>query len=299
MFGKIRATAAEFFFAPASAAPLATLRILLSATLLVQAYLLSHQLLELYSAHGILQPSALDYLTAAAAYPNVGWLQRLLEPLGIGSETTVRVLYAFYLGALVALLLGWRARLAAFFSWAAHFLLLKASFLSAYGVDQFANVFLFYLIWMPSGDAFTVDNFTRGKPSAAARFSLRVLQIELCIVYFTAGWFKAVTAPWWNGEAIYRSVTAPLFAQFDMTWLAHLPWLAKMICWSTLIFELGYPIFMWPRRTRTLWLAATVGLHLGISLFLGLHSFAAVMIVLTVSAFGVNAWTPVAPRPAI
>jgi hypothetical protein len=36
------------------------------------------------------------------------------------------------------------------------------------------------------------------------------------------------------------------------------------------------------------WLAAIVGLHLGIALFLGLYTFAAVMIVLSVAAFGFN-----------
>src|SRR5262249_53984039 len=94
---------------------------------------------------------------------------------------------------------------------------------------------------------------------------------------------------WRNGEAIWRALEWPTMAFFDFSWLAAVPWLALMICWGTLVVEVGYAFFIWPRRTRKLWLLATVGLHAGIGLTMGLVFFSAVMIVLNVAAFGVSA----------
>jgi hypothetical protein len=52
---------------------------------------------------------------------------------------------------------------------------------------------------------------------------------------------------------------------------------------------LGYALFIWPKRTRRLWAVSTIGMHVGIAIFLGLASFAALMSVLTFSAFCVSA----------
>ena len=50
---------------------------------------------------------------------------------------------------------------------------------------------------------------------------------------------------------------------------------------GTLVVEIGYAFLIWPRRTRSLWCFVTIGLHLGLGLFMGLVFFSSVMIVLT------------------
>src|SRR5207245_787234 len=79
------------------------------------------------------------------------------------------------------------------------------------------------------------------------------------------------------------------FHMFDMTWLAFVPGLARVACWTTLLIECGYPFLIWSARTRVVWLPATIGLHVAIALVLGLHYFGAVLVVLNVAAFG---WAP-------
>jgi len=285
MSDRVKSSIREFFFSPASSVPIAVLRILLAGILLIQAFLLSGQMLELYGFNGILQSTVFSHLSLGG-YPTLAGLQTRLSGWGIDPDATVRGTFILYVTSLASLLVGWKTRTSTVICWATHFLLLKASFLSAYGVDQFANVFLYFLIWMPGGQAYSVDaGWTSGKPSLQARISLRFFQIELCIIYFTAGLFKAFGAQWWDGNAIWRSVTSPIFNQFDLTWLASVPWFAKLLGWSTLVLEMGYPVFIWVPRTRWLWLSGVIGLHLGIAIFLGLHSFAAVMIALSLSAF--------------
>jgi hypothetical protein len=109
------------------------------------------------------------------------------------------------------------------------------------------------------------------------------------VAYFATAVLKGQGAQWWNGEAIWRSLTLPLYARFEMGWMANFPWLAKLAGWGTLLVEGGYAVFIWPRQTRYAWAAAIVGLHLGIAIFLGLWVFGLLMSVLTTGAFVVSA----------
>ena len=53
-------------------------------------------------------------------------------------------------------------------------------------------------------------------------------------------------------------------------WLADVPWVARAACWATIVVEAGYPVFVWPRRTRVPWVVATIALHVGIAAALSL-----------------------------
>lgn len=280
----------KFWTEPAGAEPLAFLRIGAAAILLLQARAIAPQFLDLYGQGGILQ-GALRDLLADSSLPGVRDLAALLQAHGINETTTLGSIGVFYLASLVALLLGFHTRLSATMAWLTHWLL-ASGHVTSYGLDTFAGVFLFYLVWIPSGRAWSLDAAS-GRvspgPSAEARWALRTLQLHLSIAYLACGVDKAMGAQWWNGDAIWRSVTLPLYAQYDLRWLAKAPWIATLSGWGTLVVECGYPIGMWVRRLRPYWLVAIIGLHLGILALMGLPLFALMMIVLSVSAFGVGA----------
>ncbi|XXT24095.1 HTTM domain-containing protein [Sorangium sp. So ce429] len=284
----------RFAFAPASAAPLAVLRIGLASVLLAQAAMVAPALFDLYGQSGILQTPLLDALGRPGSV-RLSWLIDRLAPLGIGEVPIIVAVGAFYVLALVALLAGWHTRMAAAGAWLSHLTLMMTADSTNYGVDQFANIFLFYLMWMPAGAALSLDRRlgrTRSGPTSMARLALRVVQIHLCIVYLTGGLGKALGEQWWNGDAIWRTLNIPEYRQYDFTWLAYYPWLAVGAGWMVLLIEVGYPLMIWPRRTRRLWVAATVALHAGIAVFMGLGVFGAIMAVLTISAFAVRADPP-------
>jgi hypothetical protein len=111
------------------------------------------------------------------------------------------------------------------------------------------------------------------------------MQLHLCVIYLAAGLDKAMGRQWWNGEAIWQAVSQPVFSSFDLSWLARYPFVPKWAGWGTLVVEIGYACLIWPRRTRRLWFVATLGLHLGIGLFMGLVFFSSVMILLTACLF--------------
>jgi hypothetical protein len=286
----IRDRLEEFFFAPGSARPLAVLRIALGLCLLAQVFLLRHAVSEFFTADGLIQGDLSAALTDPSL-PQLSWFDPLLTHYGISQLSFVTALGWFYIASLILFCFGFFTRTATFAAWALQWFFMNTGSTTAYGVDLYTHVFLFYLMFMPSGDAYSVDAALKGArdiPSSYARLCLRVLQLHLCLAYFASGVDKAMGIQWWNGELLWRALNLPLYKQFDMTWLANWPLLLKAGGWSTLVMELGYFIFIWPKSTRRLWILGIMGLHIGIAIFLGLGLFGMVMAILTPALFAVS-----------
>lgn len=265
----------EVWFRRVSARPLAALRVGLPLLLLVHLVWISDDLLSLHGDRGII-PWRLTALLRDRWLPGLPTLARALVPLGLSLHAATALLVACYAGSLLALALGLRARISAFVAWGLHLSLMTSGFASFYGVDQLAHTFLFYLLVFPSGRAAT---------ETIPAVCLRVMQAHLAIVYLAAGLSKAMGRQWWNGEAIWQTVSQPDFRTFDLGSMAWHPWIPKLAGWATLVVEIGYGLFVWPRRTRRVWCLATFGLHLGVAVFMGLVFFSSVMILLTFCLF--------------
>jgi hypothetical protein len=279
--GRYRFLTVDRWFRPVSARPLAGLRIGLPLLLLFHLVWLSNDLLALHGSRGII-PWELTDLLRNPWVPGLPTLARALLPLGISARAAILLLLSIYGGSLLALCLGFCSRLAAFLAWGLHLSLVTSGFASFYGVDQIANTFLFYLFVFPSGRAWTFDS-RREEPIAVG--CLRVVQVHLCVIYLSAGLDKAMGRQWWNGEAIWQAVSQPAFSTFDLHWLARYPFIPMLAGWATLVVEVGYAFLIWPRRTRKAWCLATVGLHLGLAVFMGLVFFSSLMILLTCCLF--------------
>ncbi|MGZ3419729.1 MAG: serine hydrolase [Polyangiales bacterium] len=276
----------DTWFRPVSARPLAGLRVGLSLLLLLHLVWISGDILSLYGSRGII-PWELTDLLRDPWVPGLPTLAKALLPLGISERTAIILLLSGYGGSLLSLALGFHTRLSAFLAWGLHLSLMTSGFASYYGADQIAKTFLFYLVLFPSDRAWTFVP----RPASSRREEtipvgcLRVLQAHLCVIYLAAGFDKALGKQWWNGEAIWQAVSQPIFSTFDLSWLASHSWVAMLAGWGTLVVEIGYVFFIWPRRTRTVWCVATIGLHLGLALFMGLVFFSSMMILLTSCLF--------------
>ena len=284
----LRRAFAWFASSPAPPQPLAVLRIAVSVFALLQVWLLWPYLHQLYGNFGFVQWVILE-TSPETWLPSIGKVCLALQPYGVSSAACVNGVFGIYALSLVGLALGWRTRACAAVAWMAHTLTINSGYLSLYGVDTMVHICLFYLVWMPAGEAFSMDQRRRRRPptpSAGAGLALRTFQIHLCVIYLNAGTAKMRGEQWWNGEAIWRALINPEFGGAQFSWLAHLPLLAMGLGWATMLVEAGYAFFIWPRAVRPWWVAATVGLHLGIGATMGLWMFSIVMIIMTVSAFG-------------
>ena len=288
---RLAARFVRFVSAPASPAPLAVFRIGVAAVLLFQALSLTQNLLDLYGARGVVQWQVMDS-TVQDFMPRLSWVTDALGRLGISDAAGVKGVFLINVAALAALLVGFRTRPAAIAAYLTHLMMKSSAGASIYGVDVFAQIALFYCMLMPVGASLSLDRAAgriSGEPSSAARLSIRVLQIHLCIMYLACGLDKSAGEDWWNGEAIWCALMRSDLCPFNMSWIASVPLVPRLLGVGTLIVETGYPIFVWPRRTRTLWAMATLGLHLGIAIFMQLYTFSAMMAVFTFSMWLVSA----------
>jgi len=286
----------DFFFGEISPLPFVWLRLLLSVVLLLQAAELSNYVPSLFGRMGFLQSSVNDFFAEAGGNLNLArvlaqYASQHAGRYGMTDPIFMQGLFFAYVLALGALAVGFYTRAASVSSWLLHFLVFGAGHMSSYGVDRFAQSALFFLVWSPAGASHSWDA-SRGKSrpqlSPPPALALRGLQFYLCVAYLGAGVAKAMGEQWWNGEAIWRAILLTAGAPYQVLWLAHFSWIARLAAWGTIAIEIGYPLLVWSRRTRGTWVALVVSMHLGIALFLGLTSFAAVMAVLTFCAFGID-----------
>jgi len=224
----------NFFFRPASPRPLAALRIGLGSVMLLQAWVTHSAVWDLFSSQGIVQGEVATTLNRPEL-PQLMQLQAWLARIGISEQSCILLVGFCYVVALVFLTVGWRTRLAALAAWFLHWILMNSADYTLYGVDTYAHVFLFYLMWVPAGAAWSVESWRKGVvplPTPGNRFALRVLQLHLAVTYLISGYEKAQGPQWWNGELLWRAVSLPIYQQYNMSWLAWWPTLSMLSGWG-------------------------------------------------------------------
>ncbi|MGI8819466.1 MAG: HTTM domain-containing protein [Chthoniobacterales bacterium] len=223
----------------------------------------------------------------SAFVPQVNWLVVAGRLAGLDEQSTLALAWALLLAAGLALLVGLFCRSAAVLGWFLHLAAAKSGGLFAYGVDNFMTIGLFYLMLSPHPDRYSLDFriWKRESDPAGRGFLRRVLQLHLCVIYFFSGLAKSLGSGWWNGSSLWRALTRPPFDLLPAGWLASFSFLLTLGGIVVCVIELGYPVLIWPRSTRNLWLCLVCAMHLGIGLAMGMYLFALVMLVLNLAAF--------------
>jgi hypothetical protein len=222
--------------------------------------------------------------------PNFGWLIAVGHTLNIGEETVLTFTWVGLLSAGCFLILGLLSRSAAIVAWFVHLCAAESGGLLAYGADNFMTMALFYLMLSPLPDRYSFDHWVvKPKPRDPQMlgFWRRVLQVHLCFVYFIGGLAKFLGSGWWDGSNLWRSLIRPPFNLVSPDLLIHFKYVLPLLGISICLLEVSYPVFIWMKRTRPIWLAGILAMHAAIGLMMGLYLFALVMIVMNVAAFGV------------
>lgn len=281
---KLRARLGEFFLAPSDGRVLAAIRIVIALSILVEAVGVLPHLDELYGQYGFLQADIIEFLTGVAI---PGFLARHgVEPAVFAQ--IFRVFFAVHVLAAFLTVIGFKTRPSVIVLWITQAFLLNCGYFSSYGVDRYFMNFLFLMCFFPMGDEWSLDRWLSGRPSepkSAQTIGLRLMQIFMALAYYDAGISKSHGQDWWNGEAIWRVLNQPGFRQYDFLWIADFPWLAKVLCWGTLILETFYGLFAWIPRVGPAWILAIISLHLGIAAFMGLTLFGVCMAALNAGLF--------------
>ena len=223
--------------------------------------------------------------------PKLGWLVALGGYVHISEDAVLSIAWACLLCMGLLLLLGFFSRPAAFIAWFLHLSAAESGGLFAYGADNFMTTGLFYLMLAPLPDRYSLDHRLLKlelKDPQLLGFWRRVLQVHMCFVYFVGGLSKCLGSGWWNGSNLWRSLTRTPFNLISPDILVRFKYALPILGISMCLIELGYPFFIWKRKTRLFWLVCILAMHVAIGLAMGMYLFALVMIVLNLAAFGIG-----------
>lgn len=202
-----------------------------------------------------------------------------------GSPQAAAVLFALAAGAAVALLLGWKTRLATAASWGLLGALQARNPSVLQGGDDLLQMLLLWSVFLPLGAFWSLDAKTQ-PPPASTRFTgsaTFALYGQLFMLYFVTGTLKANLPHWRWGDGIYDALSADYFVTAFGQWLYGHYYVLKLLSWGTLLLEIGGPLlfFIPPRRwrVRLTLVLAFIGFHLGISacMRIGMFSFVCVV----------------------
>jgi hypothetical protein len=283
----------DFLFPPESDRWLSVLRIGLGLQTTVYALFLRNDWHSLFASSGK-GLVAREIGEAIASFespliPKIGWLVAVGRTLNMSEEAVLGVAWACLLSAGFFLLLGLFCRPAAIVAWFVHLCAAESGGLLAYGADNFMTTALFYLMLSPLPDRYSFDHWvvkTKPKNPQLLGFWRRVLQVHLCFVYFIGGLAKCLGNGWWNGSNIWRSLIRPPYNLVSPDILVRCKYALPALGISICLLELSYPVFIWMKKTRRVWLICILAMHAAIGLLMGLYLFALVMIVMNLAAFG-------------
>jgi predicted DCC family thiol-disulfide oxidoreductase YuxK len=250
----------RFWFAPAPTSTLALFRIGFALVVLAWALSLAPSLFAFFSEDGIL-PAQPD--RGAASWGVLGVFS---------SDAALTALYLAMVAGAVCLLVGFRSRLAALVVFVCIVSLNRRNPWVLNSGDLLLSVLAFYLMLAPSGAALSVDRWLRNRKGfwefpERSLWSLRLVQVQVSILYVAAVWAKLQGTTWNDGTAVsyaFRIEDLERFPVPDLVTGSLV--LVNLLTFGTLAVELALGLLVWNRVLRPWVLLAGVGLHLGIDL---------------------------------
>ena len=146
----------------------------------------------------------------------------------------------------------------------------------------------FYLMLSPVGVAMSVDSWRRKGEFWVSplrpQWGLRLLQIQLSVVYISGVWSKLQGETWNSGTAVWFALRIEDLSRFPVPEiLTHSLLVANLMTFGTLALELAVGIGVWLPRARKWVLIGGVALHFSISYSLRVGFFTAAMMLMYVA----------------
>ena len=201
------------------------------------------------------------------------------------SPTVLQAVYVIWLLAVILLLVGFCTKTSAVIAW-----VLSTSFANLNpnidnAGDTVRGIILFYLMLCPCSAVWSIDSLLarwRGRtgPVFVSPWALRLLFVQMTLIYFMNGIYKLAGPEWREGTSLYYVLSDLTLARFSYAQIDLPLWLIRFLSWSVLIWEVGFPLWVALPWTRTAALLMGVAFHLGIMLTMELGGFGPYMLTL-------------------
>jgi hypothetical protein len=265
----------EFWFAPQSLLNLAIFRIILCGTLFAMYLDRFRDVKIFYTDEGLLPRSLALQVIPEFYRPSFEWF--------FWSDSQSQLFHFFLVFGLLLLTLGIGGRILAVFVWILQIAFLHRNYSVAFGADLIGGIFLLYLAMTQSCERLSLIRlwFPRKKPVLSDIFTsvfYRMIQVQLCVIYIYTGMEKLKGGSWWDGTALWSVFANPQMVIADLTWFRFVPYLVVVFTFSTVLFEIYFPVLVWNSRLRLRLLAVGLLFHSGIGFIMALWSFSLVMV---------------------
>jgi hypothetical protein len=263
-----------FWFRPVSARPLGAFRVVMGVLTFINLAIYWPELDYWLTDHGLLQ-GAEARAVAGPLRPSV--LQWVQDPV------SVRVFLVATMAVALAFAAGWRTRVMGVLLYLMVLSIHQRNMLSAAGPDTLLVILLFYLMLSPCGAAYSLDarRAARRRGTAAepliVPWAQRLIQLQLCLVYFNTAVLKSAGGTWHNGTALHFIIHNDEIRRFDLSFLAQYPLLVNAMTHGAVVGEFALAFFLWSRVARPWVIALGLALHGGILLLINVPLFGELM----------------------
>ncbi|MEP1124546.1 MAG: HTTM domain-containing protein [Ilumatobacter sp.] len=204
--------------------------------------------------------------------------------LPLDSTLTVGVALLALITAGIAIIVGWRPSLWLVVAFVLLVAIQRRNTMILNSGDIILRNLTLLLALTPTGAAMSVDRIRRHGRAAfwtsaqVAPWGLRVVQLQMIVVYFFAFWSKSGEL-WQNGTAVstaFRLQDLQRFGEWSV--LVDDIWVVAFLTWSTLVVELALGTLLWVRRLRPALIVFGVLLHVMIDTFVLVGFFGIAMV---------------------
>jgi len=179
-------------------------------------------------------------------------------------------LYGLLVVGCLALIVGWHSRLASIVVFVAMISFQRREPYILNSGDVVLRVTAFFLMFAPTGAALSVDRWRSARERfwespLRAPWALRLMQVQLSVIYLSAVWAKLQGDSWNNGTAVYYAFTVNHIHRLPIPgFILDSELIVNLLTYGTLVIEAAIGILVWNKAARPYVLAAGVLLHLGI-----------------------------------
>ncbi|MGH8551732.1 MAG: HTTM domain-containing protein, partial [Methylococcales bacterium] len=206
-----------------------------------------------------------------------------------GTQTQAWIVFAITLLGSVCFMVGLLTRVAGFVTLIGLISLWNRNSLIMDGDDAILRVMLFYLLLSSCGNAFSLDACRFPRSQRAEIWPLRMIRMQLALVYFISGWVKFHSPEWLNGSVLQIVLIHPEYSRWNWDKFMNQPdflTALEVLSWIIMGWEILFPILIISRITRPVALAIGVIFHAGLLILMHLRLFSVIMLILYI------AWIP-------